>query len=277
MPFTFKASEKALEIVKLENIKNSTTAKIIARSEPRIDCKKYRVRNGFVGTVVTAYSNHHHLIIRPDDVWLAIMTQFSAYVEKNSETLRDKFVEHKSQKSLTVKSIGKLDTANYQEMCKQMTEQISSNIKDPSIKEWVIPNFSTTTQTDKLVGAIVLMSSMKSFFSLKFMLCCGLPKVTLEGVEEDWVELQNRAKRLLEFDIFSNGHMKKWYNMLAPILQNFTDSVRGKPPIDWWSRVCTNIGNGSGPRWLSGWITTFCVFNDSGEWVGDDFRKESYG
>jgi hypothetical protein len=276
MPFTFKASEKALEIVKLENIKNST-AKIIFRSEPRIDSKKYRVRNGFVGTVVTAYSNHHHLIIRPDDVWLAIMTQFSAYVEKNSETLRDKFVEHKGQKSLTVKSIGKLDTANYQEMCKQMTEQISSNIKDPSIKDWAIPNFSTTTPTDKVVGAIVLMSSMKSFFSYKFSLCCGLPKVTLEGLEQDWVELQNRAKRLLEFDIFSNGHMKKWYNMLGPILQNFTDSVRGKPDIDWWSRVCTNIGNGSGPRWLSGWITTFCVFNDSGQWVGDDFTKESYG
>jgi len=44
MPFTFKASEKALEIVKLENIKNST-AKIIFRSEEIIETKKYRVCN----------------------------------------------------------------------------------------------------------------------------------------------------------------------------------------------------------------------------------------
>lgn len=279
MPFTFKASDKPLEIVARHNMKNSTF-KVIARSEPRIHdkLKKFRVKNGFVGTVVEAYSSHHHLIIRPDDVWLAIMTQFSAYVEANSETLRDRFVEHKGHKELNVSTGGTLYTANYPDLCKLMTEEISRNIKDPTIKDWAIPNFSTTTPTDKVVGAVVLMSSMKSYFSYKFTICCGLPKVTIEGVEEDWVELQNRAKRLLEFDNPSLGnHMTKWYKMLAPILQHFTDSVKGKPDIDWWSRVCTKIGNGSGPRWLSGWITTFCVFNDSGEWIGDHFTKEYYG
>ena len=224
-----------------------------------------------------AYSNHNHLIIRPDDVWLAIMTQFSAYIEANSESLRDRFVEHKGQKGLNVKTDGTLFTANYPDLCKRMTEQIGNNMKDPTIKDWVIPNFSTTTHTDKVVGAIVLMASMKSYFSYKFTLCCGLPKVTIEGIEEDWVELQNRAKRLLEFDNSSLGHMTKWYKMLDPILQHFTDSVKGKPDIDWWSRVCNKIGNGSGPRYLSGWITTFCVFNDSGQWIGGDFTKESYG
>jgi hypothetical protein len=119
---------------------------------------------------------------------------------------------------------------------------------------------------------------MKSYFSYKFSVCCGLPKVTLEGVEADWVELQGRAKRLLEFDNPSvGGHMAKWYTMLAPILQHFTESVKGKPELAWWSRVCNKIGHGSGPIFLSGWITTFCVFNDSGKWVGDNFSKESYG
>ena len=38
--------------------------------------KSRRVRpqyNGFVRTVVDAYSNHHVLVIRPDDVWLTII------------------------------------------------------------------------------------------------------------------------------------------------------------------------------------------------------------
>ena len=30
--------------------------------------------NGFVDTVVEAYSRHHALVIRPDDVWIAILT-----------------------------------------------------------------------------------------------------------------------------------------------------------------------------------------------------------
>jgi len=33
--------------------------------------------NGFIHAVVLAYSNHHHLIIRPDDVWVAVLSQLS--------------------------------------------------------------------------------------------------------------------------------------------------------------------------------------------------------
>jgi len=103
MPFTFKASDKPLEPANIIKSKDSS-AKIIARSEHRLNPNKYRVKNGFVGTVVEAYSKHNHLIIRPDDVWLAITTQFSAYLEANSETLRDRFVEHKEKKELVLVS-----------------------------------------------------------------------------------------------------------------------------------------------------------------------------
>ena len=54
----------------------------------------FSTANGFVNTVITAYNGHHHLvfksvnllhvslifidaIIRPDDVWIAILGQFS--------------------------------------------------------------------------------------------------------------------------------------------------------------------------------------------------------
>ena len=56
----------------------------------------FRTTNGFVDTVITAYNHHHHLIfkfvtplllfigsliiiviIRPDDVWIAILGQFN--------------------------------------------------------------------------------------------------------------------------------------------------------------------------------------------------------
>jgi len=33
--------------------------------------------NGFVHTLINAYSNHHHLVLRPDDVWIAIWGQFN--------------------------------------------------------------------------------------------------------------------------------------------------------------------------------------------------------
>jgi len=33
--------------------------------------------NGFVTTLIEAYNNHHHLVLRPDDVWIAILGQFN--------------------------------------------------------------------------------------------------------------------------------------------------------------------------------------------------------
>ncbi|RLN76625.1 hypothetical protein DYB28_007655, partial [Aphanomyces astaci] len=51
--------------------------------------------NGFVLGAVRAYNQHHHLILRPDDVWLAIMTQFGLFVNGHAEAVRDKLVKHK--------------------------------------------------------------------------------------------------------------------------------------------------------------------------------------
>ncbi|CAK4612644.1 hypothetical protein LEN26_005444 [Aphanomyces euteiches] len=55
--------------------------------------------NGFVHGVIQAYSRHHNLEIRPDDVWLAIMVQFGLYVNGNAEKLRSALVKHKGQSS----------------------------------------------------------------------------------------------------------------------------------------------------------------------------------
>jgi hypothetical protein len=52
-----------------------------------------------VHTVILAYNKHHALIIRPDDVWLAILTQISLFVSANAELLRASFVAHEGAAS----------------------------------------------------------------------------------------------------------------------------------------------------------------------------------
>lgn len=68
-------------------------------------------KNGFVNTLIDAYNYHHNLIIRPDDIWAAIMTQFSFYINKHAEDFRGKFVDFEGKKQLTVASSGSLTTA----------------------------------------------------------------------------------------------------------------------------------------------------------------------
>lgn len=231
--------------------------------------------NGFVGTIRLAYNLHHALVIKPDDVWIAIMVQFASYMSAHAEELRDKFVTHQGKKELNVGMSGNLYTCDYARWCHFITDEIVKNVKDPSIREWVMPNFSTTTEKEKLVGAAVLMGTMKQFFGYKCTLLCGLPEVTMLGTVEDWEKIQSKAHRLLEFDC-KEEYLSKWYVMLEKVLEKFTESKRGRPDVVWWNRVCSNFSGGSGPSYLSGWITVFSVFNEKGTWIGGQRSVELY-
>jgi hypothetical protein len=172
---TFSVSEKPLAKVSdyvFERYQTQELKEYVIRTDKDTPNRVHNP-NGFVNAVVEAYNGHHHLILRPDDVWLAIMIQFGAYVENESETLRDKFVSHQGQKELKVVGGGNLFTANYDALCLSMSQQIAANIKDPSVRDWVIPAFSTTKPVDQVVGAIVLMAAMKKYFAFKMELCCG--------------------------------------------------------------------------------------------------------
>ncbi|KAF5490841.1 Vegetative incompatibility protein HET-E-1 [Colletotrichum fructicola] len=50
-------------------------------------------------------SNHHHLHIRPEDIWFAILTQLSFYINASSESLRSLMVEHEGRKKLEIRAL----------------------------------------------------------------------------------------------------------------------------------------------------------------------------
>jgi len=249
--------------------KDDESKKTVVASSHSKNQIRVESENGFVHAVIDAYNGHHNLILRPDDVWLAIMVQFAFYLQANSEELRSQFVDHKGTTELEVVDVGTLMTADYRKLSLKMAEEISKNIKDPKIKEWVIPSFSTSTTEDKVVGSMVLMAAASKFFTYKFSLMCGLTNVTLEGSEEDWVNLYFRMEQLVKFDNKSQ-HMQKWSALLKPILEQFIMARQGKPDLDFWKNVCSHHSNGSGSSYVSGWITAFTVFTEEGDYRGDD-------
>eukprot|EP01132_Coremiostelium_polycephalum_P002203 gene2203-2717_t len=246
----------------------------IVASSPNIPKESATVaefgRNSFILSAVEAYNRHHHWVVKPDDVWMAIIVQFSNYVNANSEKLRTKFVDFEGKRTLKVNSNGTLFTAPYDQMALSMTDQIAKNIKDETVRTWALPDFTTTNFTDKVVGAVALMATMKQYFNYEFHLLCGLPRVTLLGTVEDWNNIKARVQRLLEFGIEGDNKMKKWVDLLSPIIDQFIQTASGKPDATWWNKIVNNISGGSGPSYITGWITAFCVFNDKGEWIGDN-------
>ncbi|OAL53051.1 hypothetical protein IQ07DRAFT_585032 [Pyrenochaeta sp. DS3sAY3a] len=235
-------------------------------------------RNGFVHAVTEAYNHHHHLVIRPEDIWLAITTQFSAYVNAHAEDLRHAFVSHEGQKELkVVYETGSRYTVDWGNFAQQIVGLIEQNILDPDLREWILPSFTTTTWHDRITAQVVMMGTLQSYFKYVSMICCGIPSVTLEGEKEDYELILQRLGKLCEY----GSETTDFSNILKPIVQGFVDTFDG-PESDsvkaFWKQICDYRG-GSGISRYSGWITAFCFWDTKGKRqikrVGDYIDSEN--
>ena len=153
------------------------------------------------------------------------------------------------------------------------------NIKDPSLREWILPTFTTTTKCDQAVASILMMSAMQKYFTYSCEVMCGLPSVTLLGRKEDWEKLEGKLERLPTF----GEETAEWYTLwgvLSSLSMSLTlkkqrtsgrDSriirmaevvpricqVSSQPAIGFCELENTDGG--------TGWITAFCFWNEDGK------------
>jgi hypothetical protein len=224
--------------------------------------------NGLVYAAYHAYSHHHHLTIRPEDVWFAILSQLNFYINAHAEELRDYFVAHEGQKELTVYAVGSIHTVNFGTLARHMTKEIHNNVKDPDLKAWIMPDFTTTTDSDRAVAAVLMMGAMQKYFSYGMCLMCGIPSVTLLGEREDWEKIHNKLNKLSEF----GDEPTNFAEQLRPILRNFISmfdaDAKSSPELQaFWGRIADKHNMGSGPTWFSGWITAFCTWDEDGKLI----------
>ncbi|KAI9666022.1 MAG: hypothetical protein M1821_003957 [Bathelium mastoideum] len=219
--------------------------------------------NGLVRSAAFAYSNHHHLTLRPEDIWFAILTQIGFHINAHAEELRDHFVDHDGRKELEVVRVGSIETVDIGEMSLEMTDLIQANVKDRDLQRWIMPAFSTTTEEDTVVAAVLMMGAMQKYFAYTYTMCCGIPSVTLLGTRADWEEMLHRLKKLAEL----GDEPTLFYAILKPVLSFFVrsfDAPQDPQVLDFWSKIAHEQG-GSGPDYLSGWITAFCFWDADGK------------
>jgi hypothetical protein len=177
----------------------------------------------------------------------------------------------------------------------------TTQVKDPEICKWIMAEFSTTTDIDRAIYAIEMMATMKqsvfplhlltfmctlirltfsntnSYFSYKFSLLCGLPYVTLEGSQADWESIVAKLDTIEGF----GEEPRTFAKMLRAVLKRFVQSFevfsspnpdfgndeKENDVLDFWSKIASHHGGGSGPTYLSGWVTAFCPWNAEGKWI----------
>ncbi|EPS38131.1 hypothetical protein H072_8118 [Dactylellina haptotyla CBS 200.50] len=221
-------------------------------------------KSSFVYAAMNAYNNHHHLVIRPDDIWITILTQFSIYVNRHAEELRSMFVSHEGQKQLTINSVGTRYSVDFGSFAVQFSDLLDQNVIDPELRNWIMPNFTTTEDNDKIVSSVIMMATLQKYFAYGIHLMCGLPAVTLLGEKSDWEMLLQKLEKLQTF----GPETAQFAGLLRPILTRFVacfDNPESEDIKNFWQTVVNRQGGGSGPRYLGGWITAFCFWSGKGD------------
>ena len=220
-------------------------------------------KNGFVNACIDAYNDHHHLIIRPEDVWFAILTQLSIYVNHKAEALRRQFVSQSGQEKLYLE-VANPNKVDHGEMAVMMTKLMNERLRNRETREWIMPNFTTTDKVDQVVAATIFMGTMQKYFIYSWGTRCGIPSVTLEGEIRDWVDLHGRVMRMA--DIFGSG-VAGFRDAVLPAVEGMARGFLDAEGLGrkFWQGICVRHNpNGSGTPTYTGWITAFTYWAEDG-------------
>lgn len=237
-------------------------ASILVCSEKK-DTVRPILSNGFMSTCLAAYNMHIPLTLSPDDVWIAITTSFSHFMEKNAEELRSHFVKHEGKKEIKAYAVGTILSVSWPSLIDQIVTQVNDDTKT-EVLDWLECNFSTSTDTSRFVSKLVLMGAMKHYYSYSFLLCCNLTKVTLKGTKADWEKI---IQKVAKFKTFSNPILEKWSSVLEYVLQHFVKAFEGNIDKKFWNCICSKYSGGSGPSFVTGWSLVFSPFDSKGSYI----------
>lgn len=230
------------------------------------DGSLFPTSDGFLRGSLDAWAQHQHLVLRPDEVWFAILTQMNFYMNKHAENVRHLFVSHKGKETLAV------DGNSWTDVLKRVGDAIQGRVKTPWLLDWIKPGFTTSTAQDNLTANVLIMGMMQNFFSYEFSIVCGLPSVTLLGEKADWQKLLAKLDQIPKF----GAEPKAYAKQLRPILTRFVATFDRPDDQDirafWNNIVVAQAGSDTicgGPAYyISGWLLGFVYWNKEGEKQG---------
>ncbi|KAF4970403.1 hypothetical protein FSARC_2565 [Fusarium sarcochroum] len=221
--------------------------------------------NGFVWSACHAYNHHRHLIIRPDDVWLAILGQLNPYIKANDYRLRKYFVPRTSQEESETINLSASEIRNPRALAEQMETSMAEKTTYPGLGHALMVGFSTTSEVDRTVASVLFMGEMYKEYG-KVDLTCGLrglDSVTVLGTIEDWERIIAR----LAFVRLLGEEACEFAEMLRPIIYGIRQTLIQPDDllvIDFWEKMVTRNNLPGDSDCITGWISAFCFWDQHG-------------
>lgn len=208
-----------------------------------------------VAAAALAYQKHFPLVLSPDMIWLTVLQGVAQHIANHSEALREKLVAHQTKIELIVERT-ELPTSDVLMLSatQEFIHQIEKHVL-PEKRFLLHTEFSTTTDVERIVGAIVVMDAFQPYLDYVFAIICGIPSVTLEGSIADWELLGDKVRLLHE----SNLELSWWTKHLLPLCDQFVRASRGDVDKKHWNNLCKLIER-YGVDDLNGWLLKFIPY-----------------
>lgn len=215
-------------------------------------------QHAFVSAVHLAYDKHYKLRLSPDHFWILIMQALTKHINKHAKRLRGVFVSHEGKEYLEVRDDRPIKGSPDNDWS-YFLKEISAKIQEKTHGDFAkvaTTEFSTTGLVEKMATEVTLMDCMSSYFSYGCLTCCGIPEITLDGTEADWINLAARVDKIAYIDK-TDTFFAEWIGTLKVISAKLVDSAKGNPDIFFWRSFFKHIDGGSGGPFVTGWINAF--------------------
>lgn len=241
-----------------------------------------------------SWAHHQHLVLRADEIWFEILAQLNFYVSAHAEGLRDVFIVGNSSSSgsggnshqTETKDTIRVSAFTWKDVLAGFGTEIQKRVKTEWLLEWILPGFSTSTESDTITATALMMGLTQHYFEFEGMIVCGIPSVTLLGVKHDWEHLLAKLDHLAAFGDEAEAYAIK----LRPVLRRFVqtwDQPDGGEVRAFWEQIVRahkvwSCGEGPYEWEASGWITAFLHWTHNGrlrivvegEWEEEEEEEE---
>jgi hypothetical protein len=222
----------------------------------------YPARDSLIRGSIEAGIQHQHLAIRPDDVWLTILSQMNFYLKRHrmEKVVLDKFDNIQGNSHFMFVSLVFM-VPDY-----PFALEMRQRNKTGWLIDWIQPGFSTTTGDDKFTADFQLMATSTPASEPGLSPTCGfgIPSITLLGTPKDWETLLRKLDRFREF----GEELARYGTNLRPILSRMLATFKDPNSYNirqfWSNMIIPERVQCNKSTVLSGWINGFHLWDQNG-------------
>lgn len=216
----------------------------------------YRISNesfGFVRTVAEAYTRNDGITIRPDDIWINILSQLALYVSYNRDSLSKKV------KLPSNVVLDKFPIIKVLDFVKEYNNIIK--YKNDSLLKWMTIEFSTSQDEDQFIKSVMLSGQLSKYsYYNPNIKSSNLVDIEILGTITDWKKIYENLDKILDFKVeHSNYNLEDWFLELKLFIDEFIKAKKGYIDVNYWSKFIYINKNIKEPH-ICGQIIKLCQF-----------------